>query len=67
VPSYKGLGGGGWLNRHITFIVAEKVCSQFLLLIFGLFTVYEVGVAKNVVWGRGSKIAKNVIGYLNVL
>jgi len=45
VPSY-----GGWPNRHITFIVAEKV-------VLALFTVYggggggEKGLVDNVIWG----------------
>jgi len=43
VPSY---GGGGWPNRHITFIATEKVP-------LALFTVYEVeGLTENVKWGR---------------
>jgi len=47
VPSY---GGGGWPNRHITFIVAEK--AQFTVPL-ALFTVYmgERKLVENVIWG----------------
>jgi len=34
VTSY---GGGGWSNRHITFVVAEKLNSQFSYSIYGIY------------------------------
>jgi len=45
------MGGGGWPNRHITFIVAKKS------LIYSLFcSIYgilgEKGLVENVICGR---------------
>jgi len=46
-----GVGERGWLNRHITFIVAKKS------LIYGVFcSIYGVckgrGLVENVIWGK---------------
>jgi len=42
-------GGGGWPNRHITFIVAKKLNLQFILL----YLWYMCGLVENVIWGEG--------------
>jgi len=71
---YRHIGGGGWLNRHITFIVAKK--AQFTVY-FAVFTVY-VGVRGWLkmsyvgegwlktseyrhIGGEGSKIAQKIV------
>jgi len=46
----------GWPNRHITFIMAKKANSQFLLLY--LQYMWGRGLVENVTWGRG--LAENV-------
>jgi len=54
---YRHMGNeGSWTNRHKTFIVAEKVNSQFLLLY--LRCMGEEELAGNVIWGR--RLAENV-------
>jgi len=49
---YRHMGGGGWPNRYITFIMAKK--AQFTVY-FALFTVLCEGMrlVESVIWGRG--------------
>jgi len=53
MPSY---GEKGWLNRHITFMVAENLNSQFFLLY--LRYMWGRGLVENVICGGGLKYFK---------
>jgi len=52
------MAGGVWPNRHITFIVAKKPNSQFILLYLRYIICIGRGLVENVIWGEG--LAENV-------